>query len=68
LAQALNVSVEELLGSNGKRKRGFGPTGKMKQLFEPPLNSRVGLLVNKETNFSDNFFELKPPTYEKSHQ
>ena len=34
LAEALNVSVEDLVGSNGTKKRGTGPTGKMKQLFE----------------------------------
>ncbi len=34
LAQALNVSVDELVGTNGTKKRGSGPTGKMKQLFE----------------------------------
>ena len=34
LAQALNVSVEDLVGSNGTKKLGTGPTGKMKQLFE----------------------------------
>ena len=34
LAQARNVSVEDLVGSNGSKKRGAGPTGKMKQLFE----------------------------------
>jgi len=26
--------VEDLVGSNGTKKRGSGPTGKMKQLFE----------------------------------
>jgi transcriptional regulator with XRE-family HTH domain len=34
LAQALNVSVDDLVGTNGTKKRGTGPTGKMKQLFE----------------------------------
>jgi hypothetical protein len=34
LADTLNVSVEDLVGSNGTKKRGSGPTGKMKQLFE----------------------------------
>ena len=34
LAQSLNVSVDDLVGTNGKKKRGAGPTGKMKQLFE----------------------------------
>ncbi len=34
LAQTLDVSVDDLVGSNGTRKRGAGPTGKMKQLFE----------------------------------
>lgn len=34
LANALNVSVEDLVGTNGMKKRGSGPTGKMKQLFE----------------------------------
>jgi transcriptional regulator with XRE-family HTH domain len=33
VAEALNVSVEDLVGTNGKKKRGTGPTGKMKQLF-----------------------------------
>ena len=30
----LNVSVEDLVGTNGKKKRGTGPTGRMRQLFE----------------------------------
>lgn len=34
VAEALNVSVEDLVGTNGKKKRGAGPTGKMRQLFE----------------------------------
>jgi hypothetical protein len=34
LAQALNVSVDDLVGTNGTKKRGAGSTGKMKQLFE----------------------------------
>lgn len=34
LAEALNVSVDDLVGTNGSKKRGAGPTGKMKQLFE----------------------------------
>lgn len=34
LAQALNVSVDDLVGTNATKKRGAGPTGKMKQLFE----------------------------------
>lgn len=35
LAAALKVSVEELLRSeNGQKRRGTGPTGKMRQLFE----------------------------------
>jgi hypothetical protein len=33
-AEALNVSVEDLVSSNRTKKRGSGPTGKMKQLFE----------------------------------
>jgi transcriptional regulator with XRE-family HTH domain len=36
-AKALNVSVIELLGSedkNGKKRRGTGPNGKMRRLFE----------------------------------
>jgi len=33
-AGVLNVSVEDLVGTNGTRKHGAGPTGKMKQLFE----------------------------------
>jgi hypothetical protein len=45
LAEALNVSVEDLVRSNGTKKRGSGPTGKMKQLFEaasqlPAVNNR----------------------------
>jgi len=32
LAQALNV--DDLVGTNGSKKRGTGPTGKMRQLFE----------------------------------
>ena len=34
LADALHVSVEDLVGTNGTKKRGSGPTGKMRQLFE----------------------------------
>jgi hypothetical protein len=34
VAEALNVSVEDLVGTNGKKKRGAGPTGRMRQLFE----------------------------------
>jgi len=34
LAEVLGVTVEELLGVNGNKKRGAGPTGKMRQLFE----------------------------------
>lgn len=34
LAQALNVSVDDLVGTNGQKKRGNGPTGRMHQLFE----------------------------------
>jgi transcriptional regulator with XRE-family HTH domain len=34
VAEARNVSVEDLVGTNGTKKRGTGPTGKMKQLFE----------------------------------
>jgi transcriptional regulator with XRE-family HTH domain len=34
LAQTLSVSVDDLVGTNGKKKRGAGPTGRMKQLFE----------------------------------
>jgi len=32
--EALNVSVDDLVATNGTKKRGSGPTGKMKQLFE----------------------------------
>jgi hypothetical protein len=34
LAQALNVSVDDWGGTNGKKKRGTGPAGRMRQLFE----------------------------------
>jgi transcriptional regulator with XRE-family HTH domain len=34
LDQTLNVSVEDLVGTNGTKKRGSGPTAKMRQLFE----------------------------------
>jgi transcriptional regulator with XRE-family HTH domain len=34
VAEALHVSVEDLVGTNGAKKRGSGPTGKMRQLFE----------------------------------
>jgi transcriptional regulator with XRE-family HTH domain len=34
LSAALRVSVEELLGENISKKRGPGPTGKMRRLFE----------------------------------
>ena len=34
LAFALSVSVEELIGENGCKKRGGGPAGKARQVFE----------------------------------
>src|SRR5260370_22058452 len=34
LAETLNVSVEALVGTNGTRKRGTGPTGQMTQLLD----------------------------------
>jgi transcriptional regulator with XRE-family HTH domain len=34
LAQTLNVSVDDLVGTNGTKKRGSGPTGKMRRLFK----------------------------------
>lgn len=34
LAEAFNVSVDDLVDTNGRKKRGTGPTGRMKQLFE----------------------------------
>jgi transcriptional regulator with XRE-family HTH domain len=34
LAVALNIAVSDLIGEKEERKRGTGPTGKMKQLFE----------------------------------
>jgi transcriptional regulator with XRE-family HTH domain len=34
LAAALNLPVEELLGNGEHKKRGAGPVGKMRQLFE----------------------------------
>lgn len=34
LAEALSLNVEELLNGNGSPKRGKGPVGKMRQLFE----------------------------------
>lgn len=34
LAEALGVSVEELLGESASRKRGNGPAGKMRRLFD----------------------------------
>jgi len=34
VAEALNVSTDDLVGTNGKKKRGTGPAGKMRQLFE----------------------------------
>jgi len=33
LAAALSVAVEDLLGETASRKRGTGPAGKMRQLF-----------------------------------
>lgn len=41
LADALNVSVEDLVVTNGKKKCGAGPTGRMRQLFEAALDSRA---------------------------
>jgi len=34
LATVLNISAEELLGTNGTKKRGNGPIGKARQIFE----------------------------------
>jgi transcriptional regulator with XRE-family HTH domain len=34
LALALNLSVEELVGNTESKKRGAGPVGKMKKVFE----------------------------------
>ncbi|MFN2533004.1 MAG: hypothetical protein ABR555_17090 [Pyrinomonadaceae bacterium] len=34
VAEALNVSLEDFVGTNGKKKRGAGPTGRMKKPFE----------------------------------
>jgi transcriptional regulator with XRE-family HTH domain len=34
LATVLNVSISDLLDESAEKKRGNGPTGKMKQLFE----------------------------------
>jgi transcriptional regulator with XRE-family HTH domain len=34
LAETLSVSVEELVGNGSGKKRGAGPTGRMRQLFE----------------------------------
>ena len=34
LAAALSVNVEELLGESASKKRGNGPAGKMRQLFD----------------------------------
>jgi hypothetical protein len=34
LAEVLNISIADLLEDKSEKKRGTGPTGKMKQLFE----------------------------------
>ena len=34
LAAVLNISVSDLMGEKEEKKRGTGPTGRMKQLFE----------------------------------
>ena len=34
LAAALGVTTDDLLGENGSKKRGTGPVGKMRQLFD----------------------------------
>ena len=34
LANALGVSLDQLFGDDGAKRRGSGPTGKMRQLFE----------------------------------
>jgi transcriptional regulator with XRE-family HTH domain len=39
LADALNVSVEDLVGTNGTKKRGSGPTGKMKTAIRSRLST-----------------------------
>jgi len=56
LAEALNVSVEDLVGSNGTKKRGTGPTGKMNSFLKPPLNSRAA--SNKSLPPSSNLSSL----------
>jgi transcriptional regulator with XRE-family HTH domain len=34
LADTLGISVEELIGTNGTKKRGSGPVGKARRVFE----------------------------------
>ena len=52
LAEALDVSVEDLVGSTGTKKRGSGPTGKMKQLFEAASQLPAG--SNRRSPLSSN--------------
>jgi transcriptional regulator with XRE-family HTH domain len=52
LAAALNLSVEELIGTNGSKKRGSGPVGKARQMFERvsqlPRATQQRILANVE--------------------
>jgi hypothetical protein len=47
LAQALNVSVDDLVGTNGQKKRGNGPAGRMRQRFE--VASKLRAASNKKS-------------------
>jgi transcriptional regulator with XRE-family HTH domain len=52
LADALNIPVEELVATNGTKKRGSGPVGKARQIFERvsqlPRATQQRILANVE--------------------
>jgi transcriptional regulator with XRE-family HTH domain len=52
LAAALNVTVEELMGTAASKKRGAGPVGKARQIFERvsqlPRATQQRILANVE--------------------
>ena len=64
LVEALNVSVDDLVGTDGTRKRGAGPTGKMKQLFEAA--SRLRALSSRRSPPSSKPSSINMPRGERS--
>lgn len=63
LANALNISISDLIGEREEKKRGTGPTGKMKQLFEQandlPRSQQQKIAAVLEAFISQHSFEKK---------